>query len=67
MDHLHATRAFDPAPLQPSLTLPAPAPQRPREAMPLSLAGKGRRCVPSTSTPPSHAPRAHAALATVLE
>ena len=26
MDHLHATRAFDPAPLQPSPTLPAPAP-----------------------------------------
>eukprot|EP00966_Prymnesium_polylepis_P054586 1261937-Prymnesium_polylepis.1 len=38
MDHLHATRAFDPAPLQPSPTLPAPAPQRPSKAMPLSLA-----------------------------
>eukprot|EP00966_Prymnesium_polylepis_P246767 5706918-Prymnesium_polylepis.1 len=37
MDHLHATRAFDLAPLQPSPTLPAARPRRPREAMPLSL------------------------------
>eukprot|EP00966_Prymnesium_polylepis_P059759 1386226-Prymnesium_polylepis.1 len=46
MSHLHATRAFDKAPLHPSLILPATAPQRPSEAMPLSLAEKGVRCVP---------------------
>ena len=43
--HLHAKSAFDPAPLQSSLSLPPPAPQRPSEAMPLSLAGNGVRCV----------------------
>eukprot|EP00966_Prymnesium_polylepis_P121986 2819706-Prymnesium_polylepis.1 len=40
---------FDPAPLQPSLTLSAPAPQRPSEAMPFPLAGNG---VGPTLVPP---------------
>eukprot|EP00966_Prymnesium_polylepis_P284477 6572045-Prymnesium_polylepis.1 len=46
---LHAMFASHSSRLHPSLCLPAPAPQRPSEAMPLSLAGKGVRCVPPIS------------------
>eukprot|EP00966_Prymnesium_polylepis_P291956 6742775-Prymnesium_polylepis.1 len=37
-------RLFDPAPLHPSLPLPAPAPQKTSEVMALTLAGNGVRC-----------------------
>ena len=44
--HLHATRAFDPAPLQPSLRLAPLVPRRPSRGHALSLAGNGVRCGP---------------------